>query len=427
MGTTTPHLTSHTVEGLLDEILRDGAIRSMLQPIVDLDSEAVVGYEALSRGPEGSSLEQPEDLFAAARAAGRTTELDWACRAAVLETALAGGPSPPLTLFINVEPDAMGIPCPRAFLDVFERAQSELSVVVEVTERALVAQPAEVIADVGWFRELGWGIALDDIGATRHSLALMPFLRPDVLKLDLNLVHQWPAEWIARIVNAVRAEAERTGATVIAEGIEADRHAGAAVAMGARFGQGWRFGHPEPPPPPPARALADLGGRTRPIEPSGLTPVAVIERSKELRVASKENLLAISRHLENEARALGETAVLLGTFQTSDHFTPDTRRRYEEIARSAALVAAFGVGMGAEPAPGVRGAAFSDNDDLVGEWVVAVVSPHLVGMLAARDLGDAGRDRDRRFAFAVTYDRDDVVAAATTLLSRVAAERGEAA
>ena len=78
--------------------------------------------------------------------------------------------------------------------------------------------------------------------------------------------------------------------------------------------------------------------------------------------------------------------------------------------------------MGIEPAPGVRGAALADNDDLLGEWVVAVVSPHLVGMLAARDLGDGGRDRNRRFEFAVTYDRDDVLAAATTLLTRVAAD-----
>ena len=376
----------------------------------------------MARGPAGSALERPEALFAAARAAGRTSELDWTCRAAALETALDSGPSPPLTLFVNVEPDAMGTPCPPEFADVFERAQGALSVVVEVTERALVAQPAEVIADIEWFRQLGWRIALDDIGASRHSLALMPFLRPDVLKLDLNLVHRWPAEWIAAIVNAVRAQAERTGAAVIAEGIEAEDHVGAAVAMGARFGQGWRFGHPELPPPTPPRARTQLGPRTTTPDPAGLTPVEVIERTRELRVASKENLLAISHHLENEARALGERAVLLGTFQTSEQFTPATCRRYEEIARGAAFVAAFGVGMDADPAPGVRGADLSDNDDLRGEWVVAVVSPHLVGMLAARDLGDDGRDRERRFEFAVTYDRDDVVAAANTLISRVAAD-----
>ena len=422
MSTTTPHLTSAGPDGQLDELLRDGGLRSVLQPIVDLDSDSLVGYEALSRGHEGSPLEQPAALFAAARAAGRTSELDWACRATALRTALEEGPYPPLTLFVNVEPDAMGTPCPPAFRDVLERARADLSVVVEVTERALVARPAEVIADVDWFRDLGWGIALDDIGATRHSLALMPFLRPDVLKLDLNLVHAWPAEWIARIVNAVRAEAERTGAAVIAEGIEGEQHTGAAVAMGARYGQGWRFGHPQPPPLPALAALSELGDRTAAIDPSGLTPVEVIERNRELRVTSKENLLAISHHLENEAKALGETAVLLGTFQTSDHFTPDTGRRYEEIAQSAALVAAFGAGMGVEPAPGVRGAALADNDDLLGEWVVAVVSPHLVGMLAARDLGDGGRDRNRRFEFAVTYDRDDVLAAATTLLTRVAAD-----
>ena len=122
----------------------------MIQPIVDLDEQAVVGYEALARGPAGSPLERPEALFAAARAAGRTSELDWACRAAALETALDGGPSPPLTLFVNVEPEAMARPV-RPTRGRLRRAQGELSVVVEVTERALVAQPAEAIADIEWF------------------------------------------------------------------------------------------------------------------------------------------------------------------------------------------------------------------------------------------------------------------------------------
>ena len=163
--------------------------------------------------------------------------------------------------------------------------------------------------------------------------------------------------------------AERTGATVVAEGIEAEHHIGAAVAMGARFGQGWRFRHPELQPPlSPPRTRTQLAPRTTTPASADLTPVEVIERTRQLRVASKENLLAISLHLENEARGLGERAVLLGTFQTSEHFTASTHRRYEEIARGAAFVAAFGVGMDAEPAAGVRGAALSDNDDLRGEW-----------------------------------------------------------
>src|SRR3954468_19875153 len=60
----------------------DEAGRSVYQPIVNLDTTEVVGYEALARGPEGSPLERPDRLFATAHACGLLTELEWACRAA---------------------------------------------------------------------------------------------------------------------------------------------------------------------------------------------------------------------------------------------------------------------------------------------------------------------------------------------------------
>jgi EAL domain-containing protein (putative c-di-GMP-specific phosphodiesterase class I) len=90
----------------IDAVLRDGAVRSVFQPIVELDSGRVVAYEALARGPEGP-LERPDALFTAARAAGRLAELDAACRAAALHGALEVGLRAPLTLFVNVEPEVL--------------------------------------------------------------------------------------------------------------------------------------------------------------------------------------------------------------------------------------------------------------------------------------------------------------------------------
>ncbi len=71
----------------LDRILGDRAVRAVYQPIVDLATGRPVAYEALARGPVGSALEAPDRLLAAARAAGRLVELDWARVSAVL----AGG------------------------------------------------------------------------------------------------------------------------------------------------------------------------------------------------------------------------------------------------------------------------------------------------------------------------------------------------
>src|SRR5918997_5912954 len=95
---------------------------------------------------------------------------------------------------------------------------------------------------------MGCAIAVDDVGADRRSLAFMPFLRPEIIKLDLSLTQARPTPQIASVVHAVNAEAERTGALVLAEGIESDHHLMRARALGARYGQGWRFGRPGPLP-----------------------------------------------------------------------------------------------------------------------------------------------------------------------------------
>lgn len=415
-------------EDALGEVLSRETLRSVYQPIVDLDTRRPVGYEALVRGPDGSKLENPYELFSAARASGRVAELCAASRRAALDGALASGLDGPFALFLNVEPEALDDPAPEAVLDWFADGLGSLSLTFEVTERALTARPAELLRSVERLRSRGWGIALDDIGADRHSLALMPFLRPDVMKLDLRLVQSRPNIEIAEIVNAVNAEAERTGASVVAEGIETEEHLATAVAVGATLGQGWLFGRPGalPADPPEAGRATRLVERSR--EPTAATPFRAAERAKAPRRATKRHLNWISRQLEEEAGRLGEATVLMSTFQKAARFAGDTRRRYGALARRAAFVGAFADGMGERPAPGVRGALIDPDDPLVGEWDVAVIAPHFAGLLAARELDDEGPDMDRRFDFVVTYDRDVVLDAARSLMGRVAprAEPGSA-
>jgi DICT domain-containing protein len=127
----------------------------------------------------------------------------------------------------------------------------------------------------------------------------------------------------------------------------------------------------------------------------------------------------MSHHLENQGLALETPPVILGAFQESKHFTPATAERYTRLAVRCPLVGAIGVGLSTEPVPGVRGVSLASDDCLHGEWVVAVVGTHYTGALIARDLGDAGPDRDRRFAFVLTHHHDTVLAAACSLLERV--------
>jgi EAL domain-containing protein (putative c-di-GMP-specific phosphodiesterase class I) len=407
------------LSGPLGQVLRRGQVRSLYQPIVDLDTGAPVGYEALARGPQGTPMESPLALFGAAHEQGLVAELDRACRDAAIEGALAAELAPPLALFVNVEPAAvLGDDAPLSH--GADLLAGRLRVVVELTERALTDRPAEVLAAVAWLRERGCGIALDDVGVDERSLALMPFLAPDVIKLDMSLIQARGATPVAaRALNAVAAEAERSGAILLAEGIETEEHLARARAVGATLGQGWLFGRPAPlPAAPPAPAVNRLPLRAHEPLPAG-TPYELIADRRRVRRGDKRLLLALSLQLEAEASALGGEAVVLSTFQDARFFTARSRDRHVALARTAALVGALGFGLGDEPAEGVRGAGLLEDEALLGEWDVAVVSPHFAGAFVARDLGDTGEDGDRRFEFFVTYERELVVKAARALMARI--------
>ena len=250
------------------EVLASGGVRSMFQPIVDLATGRVVAYEALARGPVGP-MESPLALFGAARRCGLLAELDEACRAAAIRGASELGLLEPLTVFVNVEPEVIENAAFTDLLAIIEAAPGDLRIVLEITERALAARPAELLRTVERVRALGWGIALDDVGADPTSLAFMSLLRPDVIKLDLGLVQGEPSPEIAGVMNAVNAYAERSGALILAEGIEDTGHVTTSLALGATLGQGWFFGRPTftAAPQPEARALnLPSAGRRVPSE-----------------------------------------------------------------------------------------------------------------------------------------------------------------
>ncbi|MEA2467771.1 MAG: hypothetical protein QOJ57_1897, partial [Thermoleophilaceae bacterium] len=326
----------------LDDALAPGALRTLFQPIVDLTSRQTVAYEALARGPEGSALERPDLLFAAARSAGRLGELDWACRTTAVRSARSAALSAHRSLFVNVEPEALDAPCPPALERDWVSGGRELRPVLEITERALTARPAELLRAAREVRERGWALALDDVGADTRSLALMPLLRPDVIKLDLRLVQEQPGAEVAEIVNAVNAERERTGAAVLAEGIETEAHLETALALGATLGQGWLFGRPGPLEDP-AVAGIDLAPAP-PIDPGAPTPYETVRSVRATRPGAKRLLLALSMQLEQQAMALGSGAVVISAFQAAERFTARTKRRYTALAADAALVGALGVG-----------------------------------------------------------------------------------
>lgn len=405
-----------------DRLIDGRQVHAVFQPVVELSSSQVVGFEALARGPRDSSFASPAAMFQFAYETGRASELDWICRAAAFRAAMDAGLPSDFTLFVNAEPTSMQTECPPDLLESILTGISQLNIVVELTERYLAHDPAGVLGAVAAARAEGLGIAVDDVGAEAASLAMVPLVNPDVIKLDLSLIQGSPDVEIARSVNGVLAEVERTGAIILAEGIETRRHADMASALGATLGQGWRFGRPRP--------LADHWPRKRsPTVPllrtettTQRTPFDVVTQQRPARKAAKQLLMSLSKHLEFRAADPSEPGVLVSCFQEAGNFGCAIRRRYATVAETAVMVAALGREMPREPAPHVRGTPLDADDPLAAEWVVIVVGTHFAAALVARQpaVGAGGGEvADSRFEYAITYDRSLVVAAAQRLMHRI--------
>jgi DICT domain-containing protein len=150
------------------------------------------------------------------------------------------------------------------------------------------------------------------------------------------------------------------------------------------------------------------------------SPVSLVHTRRDLRLGRKDILLRVTRALEAQALELGEHAVVAACFQDIRHFTPTrSRARYEQLAARTSLTVVLGTGMPDSPGAAIRGANLLPDDELVGEWDIAVLGPHYAGALVARDLGDTGPDHERRFEFVLTFERQLVIEAAALLIARL--------
>ena len=255
-------------------------------------------------------------------------------------------------------------------------------------------------------------MAIDDVGADSRSLALMPLLYPDVIKLDLRRLQERRPEDVARIVGAVGAESERRQALVLAEGIDSEEQLAAARAFGATLGQGYLLGEPAPLPgqlPEPGRKLrlTDSGG-----DLAGDPPFARVTNWKRPAVGSRELAERTAGLIMRQALALGETAVVLAAFPDESHIGPTQAAELQELAQSLAFV-------GALCAPpelarsGIRTGALAPDDPLRGTWTVTALGPGLAACFVARE------SEDGSYELATSYDRDLVVESALLIMARL--------
>jgi EAL domain-containing protein (putative c-di-GMP-specific phosphodiesterase class I)/GGDEF domain-containing protein len=228
------------------EIILNDNLKTLFQPIFKLDTREVMGYEALSRGPEGTAFQSPLRLFETAAEADLVFELDRACRLRALRS--GRGLPEPTRLFINILPSSMYDPDfhGAGLLDMLEKiGLAPEQVVLEITEKYAIENYALFGEAVRNFTEIGISIAVDDIGAGHSGLEKIANLNPKFLKFDMELVRDIDASYVRQeMVKALKIFADKMDSTIIAEGIERQEELDTLLQLGVDHGQGYLLGRP---------------------------------------------------------------------------------------------------------------------------------------------------------------------------------------
>lgn len=224
------------------------------QPIVSWSTQRIHAYEALVRSDD-AELSRPDAIFKTATRLGREWDVGRAVRNRAADDALRLAPGQ--SLFVNVHPRDFDDP---NLLDPMSPLSTVASfVVLEVSELASLETIASARERIAQLRELGFRIALDDMGAGHAGLATFAQLRPDIVKLDMALVRgcdQDPTR--RRLIRSMTEACTDVGVQVVCEGIETAAERDAIVETGCDLLQGYFFARP-------ARELIPVASGMRPI------------------------------------------------------------------------------------------------------------------------------------------------------------------
>lgn len=233
---------------IVGQMIAHRKIHTLYQPIVRLDSNDIMGFEALSRAAESDSEQLGVHLFVAAARADLEGELDQTCRA--LSVRRRPGLKTTRKLFINCLPPTFYHPMEdlEILIDAWlEDGLSPEQLVFEVTENITHDQAQRILPSVRRLRARGFKFALDDMGTGTTNLRLLTDLEPDYIKMDITLTRGIAESSQKQALAKYLLElGERCGAELIAEGIEGPEDCEMLRDLGFPFGQGFYLGRPQP-------------------------------------------------------------------------------------------------------------------------------------------------------------------------------------
>ncbi len=217
------------------------------QPIIDLETGRVVGVEALARWDHPTLGSIPPDRFVAlAENTGLSPELDrWALRRGLCGARdLRASGALARETYVAVNLSGRNLADPGLEEHIAACAQTAglapHDVVLEITERAIMADHEPAVALLGRLREQGFQVAMDDFGTGHSSLSLLHALPISTLKIDRSFVADISSgDNALAITTSIVELARAVGVTVVAEGVETAEHARLLRELGCATGQGW--------------------------------------------------------------------------------------------------------------------------------------------------------------------------------------------
>ena len=265
-----PHLGSPDDAGTdamlrehLHEIIAKLQLCALLQPIIQMHDGEIVAYEGLIRGPSDSPLHAPLNLFKVARANNLTLEVEHLCRQVVLER--FAELNLPGKLFLNVSPECLLLRNARRGETLGYIEQIGINperVIIELTENQPTYDYELMREAVLHYRNMGFQIAIDDLGEGFSSLRLWSELRPEYVKIDMHFIQGINHDPLKlQFVRSIQEIAEKSDTLVIAEGIETQAELLVLRDLGVAFGQGYHLGRPHATPAKvlPAEVIKALG------------------------------------------------------------------------------------------------------------------------------------------------------------------------
>lgn len=230
----------------LERILKFEDISTVFQPIVSLIDGDIIGYEALTRGPENSPLKNPEKLFSAAQTYNRLWDLECMCRSKAIEKAHTIHRDK--FLFLNVDPYIFkDEKYKRGFTKEFlaKYNMSPESIIFEITERTCIKDYKSFRIALDNYLEEGYKIAIDDTGAGYSGLKMLFETKPNYIKIDMDLIRDIHKDLFKQhLISGLVSLSNNTNMKLIAEGIEIEEELLKLIEIGVHAAQGYFLQRP---------------------------------------------------------------------------------------------------------------------------------------------------------------------------------------